>query len=104
VTVSDLPSPANEGAAPESHAPPDGTIQLFINVGRREGVRVQDLEKFLSEHGVPVEDLSGIRIRDRMTFILVRKEHFDRAIAALSGQTIGGRTVVAELARGANRA
>jgi len=104
VTVSDLPSPANESAAPESHAPADGTIQLFINVGRREGVRVPDLEKFLSERGVPVEDLSGIRIRDRMTFILVRKEHFDRAIAALSGQTIGGRTVVAELARGANRA
>jgi hypothetical protein len=39
-----------------------------------------------------------------MTFILVPRQHFDRAIAALSGQTIGGRLVVAELARGANRA
>jgi ATP-dependent RNA helicase DeaD len=104
VTVSDLPAAANEGAPADASATSDATLQLFINVGRREGVRVPDLEKFLSERGVPLEDLNGIRIRDRMTFILVRREHFDRAIAALSGQTIGGRTVVAELARGANRA
>jgi ATP-dependent RNA helicase DeaD len=105
VTVSDLPSAVNDSATPDAAAPAhEATLQLFINVGRREGVRGPDLEKFLSERGVPLEDLNGIRIRDRMTFILVRREHFDRAIAALTGQTIGGRTVVAELARGANRA
>jgi hypothetical protein len=35
-----------------------------------------------------------------MSFVRVRKTAFDRAVAALSGQVIGGRTVIAELARG----
>jgi hypothetical protein len=34
-----------------------------------------------------------------MTFIAVRKTVLDRAVSALSGQVIGGRTVTAELAR-----
>ena len=43
---------------------------------------------------------AGIRVRDRMSFVSVKKEAFERAVAALSGQVLGGRTVVAELARG----
>ena len=35
-----------------------------------------------------------------MSFISVKKEAFERAVAALTGQVMGGRTVVAELARG----
>jgi hypothetical protein len=35
-----------------------------------------------------------------MSFISVKKEVFERAVAALTGQVMGGRTVVAELARG----
>jgi ATP-dependent RNA helicase DeaD len=105
VTISDLPAPASAGGDAPADAPAEGMLQLFINVGRREGVRVPDLQKILSDQGVPLEDPNGIRIRDRMTFILVRREHFDRAVAAFAGQTIGGRTVVAELARGGtNRA
>ncbi len=78
----------------------DGFTQLFVNVGRRDGVRAADLQKLLSERGVPLDDPNGIRIRDRMTFVRVRKELFDDAVAALTGQVIGGRAVVAELARG----
>jgi hypothetical protein len=73
---------------------------LFVNVGKREGVRPGDLQKLLTGQGIG-EDVAGrIRVRDRMTFISVKKEAFERAIAALSGQVLGGRTVVAELARG----
>jgi ATP-dependent RNA helicase DeaD len=78
----------------------DSFMQLFVNVGRRDGVRAADLQRLLSERGVPLDDPSGIRIRDRMTFVRVRKELFDEAVAALTGQVIGGRAVVAELARG----
>ncbi len=115
VTVSDLPRKAekadgvtrpegvtrDEAPSPvESRSPSDDVQQLFINVGRREGVRAPDLEKFLSERGIALGDPDGIRIRDRMTFIRIKKELCTRAIAVLSGQVIGGRTVVAELARG----
>jgi ATP-dependent RNA helicase DeaD len=74
-------------------------VQVFVNVGTREGVRTPDLQKLLATQGIALEDTNGIRIRDRMTFIGVRKKLVERTVAALSGQVIGGRTVVAELAR-----
>jgi ATP-dependent RNA helicase DeaD len=106
VTVSDAgPPPAAVRAGPttEARSPAgadDGFLQLFVNVGKRDGVRASDLQKLLSARGVALEDSSNIRIRDRMTFVRVRKELFDDAVAALSGQVIGGRAVVAEVARG----
>jgi ATP-dependent RNA helicase DeaD len=78
-------------------------LQLFVNVGKRDGVRASDLQKLLSDRGVAVDPAASIRLRDRMSFVRVPKELFDDAVAALSGQVLGGRTVVAELARG-NRA
>ncbi len=81
-------------------AEPPGFLELFVNIGRREGVRTADLELLLSGKGIAQTDMGGIRVRDRMTFISVKKEALDRVTAALAGQIIGGRTVVAELARG----
>ncbi len=78
----------------------DGFLQLFINVGKRDGVRASDLQKLLSDRGVSVDPATGIRMRDRMSFVRVPKELFDDAVAALAGQVLGGRTLVAELARG----
>jgi hypothetical protein len=63
-------------------------------------VTTEDLRKLFSVRGIAPDTLSDIRVRDRMTFLRVRKEVFDQAVTALSGQVIGGRTVVAELARG----
>jgi ATP-dependent RNA helicase DeaD len=87
-------------AAPSHEAEAPGFLELFVNIGRREGVRTADLEQLLSGKGIAQTDMGGIRIRDRMTFISVKKEALDRVTAALAGQVIGGRTVVAELARG----
>ena len=106
VTVSDPlrdRAAAPPGASGAESPPGDGGddfTQLFVNVGRRDGVRAADLQKLLSERGVALDDPNGIRIRDRMTFLRVKKELFDDAVAALTGQVIGGRAVVAELARG----
>jgi ATP-dependent RNA helicase DeaD len=78
----------------------DAIVQLFVNVGSREGLRASDLQRILAEQGVLLDDASGIRVRDRMSFVRIRRALLERAVAALSGQVIGGRTVVAELARG----
>jgi ATP-dependent RNA helicase DeaD len=91
------PEPGADRLAP---ARDDVTMQLFLNVGKREGVTTEDLRKLFSVRGIAPDTLSDIRVRDRMTFLRVRKEVFDQAVTALSGQVIGGRTVVAELARG----
>jgi ATP-dependent RNA helicase DeaD len=114
-TESDAPrpmaSPARDTAPPaRDTAPParDTTdeapigsdfLQMFVNVGKREGVRASDLQKLLTDEGIAPEDTGRIRIRDRMSFVPVKKTAFDRAVAALSGHVIGGRTVVAELAK-----
>ena len=49
--------------------------------------------------GIPEAETSNIRVRDRITFVTVKKELADRAIQALAGQVVGGRTVIAEPAR-----
>jgi ATP-dependent RNA helicase DeaD len=75
-------------------------LELFVNVGRRDGVRTGDLQRLLSEKGLSSVEVGQIRVRDRMSYLNVRKDAFDRAVAALAGQLLGGRTLVAELARG----
>ena len=49
--------------------------------------------------GIPQSETSNIRVRDRITFVTVKKELADQAIKTLGGQVMGGRTVVAEPAR-----
>ena len=87
-------------SSPAEGAEPPGFVQLFVNVGKREGVNPGDLQKLLTDKGLVEAEAGRIRVRDRMSFISVKKEVFERAVAALTGQVMGGRTVVAELARG----
>jgi ATP-dependent RNA helicase DeaD len=77
-----------------------GFARIFLNVGRRDGARAQDLQKLLTDlAGIARQDTGRIRIRDRVTFVSVRPDDMDKAIAALGGRVIGGRTVVAEPAK-----
>ncbi|HEY1694362.1 MAG TPA: DEAD/DEAH box helicase [Polyangiaceae bacterium] len=89
-----------EGESRDRLETPPGFVQLFVNVGKREGVHASDLQKLLTDKGIDSEEAGRIRVRDRMSFITVKKDAFDRAVGALTGQVVGGRTVVAELARG----
>jgi ATP-dependent RNA helicase DeaD len=81
--------------------PIDPSFQnIFLNVGRRDGVEAGTLVRMLTElAGIPESDTGRIRVRDRITFIAVKKEVADRAIQALAGQVVGGRTISAERAR-----
>jgi ATP-dependent RNA helicase DeaD len=89
----------DSGSERAASDPDEPAVQIFVNVGTREGLRPGDVQSLLAEGGVAAEDVGGVRVRDRMTFVTVRRRVLDRAVAALSGQVIGGRTVVAELAR-----
>jgi hypothetical protein len=82
-------------------APNDPSLSnIFLNVGRRDGVNPEELQKLLADAGgIPQSETGNIRVRDRITFVTVKKELADRAIQTLAGQVIGGRTVVAEPAR-----
>ncbi len=92
----------------ERHVPADSApkrsatdfLELFVNVGKREGVRPDDLQRLLSEKGLSSDEIGQVRVRERMSYLNVAAGAFERAVAALSGQVLGGRTIVAELARG----
>jgi ATP-dependent RNA helicase DeaD len=74
--------------------------QIFINVGRRDGARPADFQKVLAEAaGLAPADTGRIRVRDRNTFVSVRKASVDRVVAALGGQVIAGQKVLAEPAK-----
>jgi ATP-dependent RNA helicase DeaD len=73
---------------------------LFINAGRRDRLRAADLLEVLDKRAaIEIEAVGRIRLRDRNTFLDVRPDVADRAIAALKGVTVPGRTLNAELAR-----
>ncbi|HEY2517646.1 MAG TPA: DEAD/DEAH box helicase [Polyangiaceae bacterium] len=92
------PAPTERGERSDRDDP--NFAQIFVNVGRRDGARPQDFERLLAGvAGVTPEDTRRIRVRDRNTFVSVRKEHFDKVLAALAGQVIAGRTVIAEPAK-----
>ncbi|MEO6575934.1 MAG: DbpA RNA binding domain-containing protein, partial [Polyangiaceae bacterium] len=100
----DIKAEARADSRSESRAdgPDDepGFAQIFVNVGRRDGAKAGDIQKLLTDGGgISRNDTGRIRVRDRNTFISVRKESIEKAIAALAGQTLGGRSIIAEVAR-----
>jgi len=106
-TVDDEPEPvtqkktdARKQDSKQDDLDEPGFTRIFLNVGRRDGARAPDLQKLLTDGaGIARQDTGRIRIRDRVTFVSVRPEDLDKAIAALAGKTIGGRTVIAEPAK-----
>jgi ATP-dependent RNA helicase DeaD len=95
----DRPRDAEGPREPDARDDPS-LSNIFLNVGRRDGVNPEDLQRLLADNGgIPAAETSNIRVRDRITFVTVKKELADRAIQTLAGQIIGGRTVVAEPAR-----
>jgi hypothetical protein len=91
-----------EGATPERRpagARGDDTVELFVNVGKREGLDAAALQRLLTGKGVAEDEVRRINVRDRMSYVTVKKGSYERAVAALNGEVVGGRSVVAEVAR-----
>ncbi|MBS2015867.1 MAG: DbpA RNA binding domain-containing protein, partial [Deltaproteobacteria bacterium] len=82
-------------------APDDPSLaNIFLNVGKRDGLTTSDLQRMMADGaGIPEAETSNIRMRDRVTFVTVKRELAERAIQALAGQVVAGRTIVAEPAR-----
>jgi ATP-dependent RNA helicase DeaD len=93
-----LPGTSEQDLSPAS-GDEAGFAQVFVNVGRRDGARPGDFERMLAGGGLARGDTGRIRVRERNTFVSVRKEVIDAAVAAFAGQVIGGRAIIAEPAR-----
>ncbi|KYF64345.1 hypothetical protein BE11_36775 [Sorangium cellulosum] len=80
---------------------PEGEfVEVFINLGRRDGVRAADFQRVLVERaGMAKGDIRRIRVRERNAFVSVPKAELARVVGALNGATIAGKEARAEQAR-----
>jgi ATP-dependent RNA helicase DeaD len=71
----------------------DATVtRLFVGLGRRAGLRPQDLVGAITgEAGLTSRDIGAIQITDRFSLVEVPESAADRVIAALQRSTIRGR-------------
>lgn len=71
---------------------PGGTTQVFVGLGRRAGVRPQDLVGAITgETRVSGRDIGSIEIADRFSLVEVPHDVADEVIAGLRASTIKGR-------------
>jgi ATP-dependent RNA helicase DeaD len=75
---------------PEQVAPvEDGMVRLFIDAGRRIGVRPADIVGAIAnEAGVPGKVIGAIDIYDDFAFVDVPAQYRDQVLAGMSGATI----------------
>ena len=101
----DAPVVLDEGApAPQASVVPEDFRELFVNVGRRDGLKSGELVALITgEAGIGAADVGHVRVRDTSSFVAVRAEHADKVIEAMSRQVINGRAVSAERARRSSR-
>ena len=95
--------PAAPASIEEDDSGPEqeGMTTLYVNVGRRDGVRGAELARIVRERtGLADEDIGKVRVRHRHTFVGVRSDRVEQAIAALTGMPWGERTLSAEVAKG----
>ncbi len=77
-------------------APPN----VYIRLGRKEGVRVTDIARMLrDECGLTTAEVGRIRVRERHSLAAVHPTRLDGVIATLSGLRFRDLAVVAEAAR-----
>nr|BFE71462.1 hypothetical protein GCM10020092_047630 [Actinoplanes digitatis] len=66
--------------------------RLFFGIGRRAGLRPQDLVGAIAgESGLSARDIGAIQITDRFSLVEVPEAAADMVIAALQRSTIRGR-------------
>jgi ATP-dependent RNA helicase DeaD len=91
---------ASGDADAAEEAESDEFVEVYVNVGRRDGARAADFQRLLVDRAeVGKDDVGRIRVRERNAFVSVRKTELARAVEALDGATIAGKEAHAELAR-----
>jgi ATP-dependent RNA helicase DeaD len=81
---------ADRGGRPRSSD--TGVARLFLGLGRRAGLRPQDLVGAIAgESGLSARDIGAIQITDRFSLVEVPESAADMVIEALQHTTIRGR-------------
>ncbi|MEN9581266.1 MAG: hypothetical protein RJA70_4275 [Pseudomonadota bacterium] len=104
--VSDAPAVSNAAEIQVKPGPSTGAdqdtssfVDLYINVGRRDGAETEDFLEALTQAGVAQEATGKITVRQRHSFVQIRPEQQEDTIAKLSGRNLRGREMTVEVAR-----
>ncbi len=85
------------GGAPSGHRTP-GSVRLFVNVGRRSGIRPKDLVGAITgEAGIRGTEIGTIQISEKFSLVEVAAPVADRVVAALKKTTIKGNRIKAKV-------
>lgn len=96
---SDGPPESAPSSSGDEHKGSPAT-ELFVNVGRKDGAKASDFYAVLQDRaGVTIDDTDYVNVRQRHTFIGIRRDLAERALEALNGATIAGRPATAEPSR-----
>ncbi|HZS39740.1 MAG TPA: DbpA RNA binding domain-containing protein, partial [Polyangia bacterium] len=82
--------------APEAETLPPGRVRLYLNLGRRDGVREPEVQALLTERGLTAE---AVLVRNSHTYLIVPEEAEAAVCAALTGHKHNERDLVCERAR-----
>ncbi len=78
----------------------EGQVRLFVNVGRRDGARVGDLNRlFQDQGGLEREHVGRIRLRDKHSFVSVPEDRADAVVETLTGKAFAERELKVERAK-----
>jgi len=100
----DLEGSENTGEAEETEfgdtgAEP-GMVRLFMNIGRADEVKPQDLVRTIAEEsGIPGKIIGAIKIYDKFTFVEVPQEAAERVLYSMHRNIIKGKRVHVEPAK-----
>ncbi len=81
----------------EKRAPrviPEGAKTLYVNLGKLGRIYGRDLIDIIcNASGVSRDDIYSVRVHDKYSFVTMSEENCNKAIAALQGTEVKGRTV-----------
>lgn len=77
----------------------NGVVRLFIDAGRKDGVRPADIVGAIAnEASVPGRAIGAIDIYDRFSFVEIPERYVDDVLAAMSRTTLKGQDVTFKVA------
>jgi ATP-dependent RNA helicase DeaD len=86
----DKPLAAVESEPQDGGAPPeDGMVRLFVDVGRKAGLRPNDIVGAIAnEAGIPGRAIGAIDIYENFAFVEIPAEYRDQVLTAMTGARI----------------
>ncbi len=73
---------------------PEGAKTLYVNLGKMGRIYARDLINLLMDGtGITKDDIFSIKVHDKYSFVTMSEDNCNKAIAALLGKDVNGRTV-----------